>query len=85
MEKASVKASLLTRHFHNSGQSTMAGSDRTQTTPDLEDLNAARLKTNEEKGQALLGRFIQTEQPKATLTKGSISQQHTQKVVPTMN
>ena len=37
----------------------MEGSDRTQTTPDLEDMNGARLKTNEEKGQALLGRFIQ--------------------------
>ena len=29
------------------------------TTPDLEDTNKARVKTNEEKGQALLERFIQ--------------------------
>ena len=32
---------------------------RTKTTTDLEDANRSRLKTNEEKGQALLGRFIQ--------------------------
>ena len=37
----------------------MEGNDRTKTTPDIEDTNRARLKTNEEKGQALLGRFIQ--------------------------
>ena len=37
----------------------MEGRDRTQTTPDLENVNGARLKTNEEKGQALLGRFIE--------------------------
>ena len=37
----------------------MEGNDRTKTAPDTEDTNKARLKTNEEKGQALLGRFIQ--------------------------
>ena len=37
----------------------MEGNDRTKTTPDIEDTNRARLKTNEEKGQALPGRFIQ--------------------------
>ena len=37
----------------------MEGNDHTKTTLDLEDTNRARLKTNEEKGQALLGRFIQ--------------------------
>ena len=36
----------------------MEGNDHTKTTPDLEDTNRARLETNEEKGQALLGRFI---------------------------
>ena len=37
----------------------MKRNDRTKTAPDLEDANRSRLKTNEEKGQALLGRFIQ--------------------------
>ena len=37
----------------------MEGNGRTKTTPDLENTNKAMLKTNEEKGQALLGRFIQ--------------------------
>ena len=37
----------------------MEGNDRTKTAPDTEDTNKARLKTNEEKGEALLGRFIQ--------------------------
>ena len=37
----------------------MEGNDRTKTAPDTEDTNKARLKTNEEKSQALLGRFIQ--------------------------
>ena len=37
----------------------MEGNDRTKTTPDIEDTNRARIKTNEEKDQSLLGRFIQ--------------------------
>ena len=37
----------------------MEGNGRTKTTPDLEDTNRAKLKTNEEKGQALLERFMQ--------------------------
>ena len=31
----------------------MEVSDRTQTTPDFEDMNGARLKTNEEKGKGI--------------------------------
>ena len=37
----------------------MEGNARTKTTSDLEDANRSRLKINEEKGQAVLGRFIQ--------------------------
>ena len=37
----------------------MEGNAWTETTPDLEDANRSRLKTNEEKGQDLLGRVIE--------------------------
>ena len=66
----------------------MEESDRTQTTPDLEDMHWARLKTNEEKGQALLGRFIpQSSQNNFDEKKhilSDISTAHSQKVAPTM-
>ena len=54
----------------------------TQTTPDLEDVNRARLKTNEVKSQALLGRFIQ--QSNQNNLYRVISTAHSQKVAPTM-
>jgi len=55
--KASVKNSVL----KNADNSTpkMEGSDRTKTTPDSEDANRSSLRTNEEKSQALFGRFMQ--------------------------
>ena len=37
----------------------MEGNGHTETTLDLKDANGARLKYNEDKGQALLGQFIQ--------------------------
>ena len=37
----------------------MERNDITKRTPDLQNTNMTRLKTNEEKGEALLGRFIQ--------------------------
>ena len=55
-EKLSAQTTL-TRFWQFYQQ--MEGNGRTKTTPDLKDPNKARLKTNEEKGQALLGRFIQ--------------------------
>ena len=65
----------------------MEGNDRTKTTPDLENTNRARLETNEEKGQALLGRFIpqSNQSRKKRSMHRLISTEHLHKVAPTMN
>ena len=69
----------------------MEGNDRTKTTPDLEDTNRVRLKTNEEKGQAVLGRFIEqsnqnnSEESKHVLSDLNRSAEHVHKVALTMN
>ena len=69
----------------------MEGNDRTKTNPDLENTNRVRLKTNEEKGQALLGRFIEqsnqnnSEERKHVLSDLNRSAEHVHKVALTMN
>ena len=64
----------------------MEGNDRTKTTPDLEDTNRVRLKSNEEKGQAVLGRFIEqsnqnnSEERKHVLSDLNRSAEHVHKL-----
>ena len=90
--KASVKNSMLKQHWRFwQFYQQMEGNDRTKTTPDLEDTNRVRLKTNEEKGQALFGRFIDQsnqnnwEERKHVLSDLNRSAEHVHKVALTMN
>ena len=65
----------------------MEGNDRIKTTPNIEDTNRSRLKTTEEKGQALLGRFIHqnNQNNKEERKHVLISTEHLHKVALTMN
>ena len=90
--KASVKISVLKQRWHFwQFYQQMEGNDLTKTIPDLEDTNRVRLKTKEEKGQALLGRFIEQsnqnnwEERKHVLSDLNRSAEHVHKVALTMN